>query len=171
MRGARLHLFACAMALAVPWLSTPPKAATTRDVSWPTEFEGAPLHPVAMLPGEETLMRDFPGRMARFSDGRRHIVMRLIERDTRQVHHATECIKALGYDVEARPNVVDAAGRQWGAFSARRGDQRLLVRERFYEVDGAGSWTDVSAWYWAALLRRSTGPWWAVLVAEADPTD
>jgi len=34
-------------------------------------------------------------------------------------------------------------------------------------LDGRGGhWTDVSAWYWSALLGSSEGPWWALTVAE-----
>ena len=34
-------------------------------------------------------------------------------------------------------------------------------------TDGTASrWTDVSQWYWEALLGRTQGPWWAITVAE-----
>jgi hypothetical protein len=39
------------------------------------------------------------------------------------------------------------------------------VYERIYDVAG-NSWSDVSAWYWAALLGKSAGPWWSVVIAE-----
>ena len=63
--------------------------------------------------------------------------------------------------------MIDADHRRWGVFEASRQGQRMVVRERIYEASGAGSWTDVSSWYWAAALKRSPGPWWSVTVAEA----
>jgi len=50
-----------------------------------------------------------------------------------------------------------------------RDGKHLLVRERIYEAAGERSFTDVSSWYWAAVLGRSVGPWWAILIAEAAP--
>jgi hypothetical protein len=50
---------------------------------------------------------------------------------------------------------------------ATRGSERLRVRERIYTAAG-DSWTDVSSWYWQAVLERTTGPWWAITVAERD---
>src|SRR5688572_26117958 len=98
MRGAFLHALACAAALAVPWLT--PGSAPVRDAppAWPDRFEGAPLRPVELRPGE--LSRDFPGHAAKFTDGRRTVIVRLIERDTRRVHPPEECMKAIGYDVQ-----------------------------------------------------------------------
>jgi hypothetical protein len=48
---------------------------------------------------------------------------------------------------------------------AERGAERLRIRERIIDAGGA-TWTDISSWYWAALLGRSRGPWWAVTVIE-----
>ncbi|MCI0665355.1 MAG: hypothetical protein L0220_30200 [Acidobacteria bacterium] len=37
-------------------------------------------------------------------------------------------------------------------------------RRRDVAVDE--NWTDVSSWYWSAMLGRSCGPWWVVTIAE-----
>jgi hypothetical protein len=167
MRATRLHATACALALIVPWLWTGSTAGSPRFPGWPAEIDGMAVRPVAMTTGEQALARDFPGRMAKLTDGRRHIILRFIERDTRLFHPAAECMRNLGYEIRVLPTIVDASGRRWGAFEATRAGQRLLVRERIYEASGHGSWTDVSSWYWAAILKRSPGPWWSILVAEA----
>ena len=39
-----------------------------------------------------------------------------------------------------------------------------------YSARGDQSWTDVSSWYWQALLGKTHGPWWAVTVTEKIPS-
>lgn len=46
------------------------------------------------------------------------------------------------------------------------GGQRLRVCERIEDATGQG-FTDTSAWYWAAVIRQSQGPWQALTVASA----
>jgi hypothetical protein len=167
MRGAQLHLFASLLAFAVPCIPRTSDGRASGPPQWPTQFEGSPLRRLPLLPEEEALSPRFPGRIAKFTDGERHIVISYIERDTRLVHHPEVCMKALGYAVHPRAPVRDGAGRLWGAFDASRGGQRLRVRHRISEVAGEQGFTDVSSWYWSALLSRSRGPWWSVLVAEA----
>jgi hypothetical protein len=43
----------------------------------------------------------------------------------------------------------------------------LVVREAITD-SAVGRWTDVSEWYWSALLGRAEGPWWAITVAEQE---
>jgi hypothetical protein len=59
-------------------------------------------------------------------------------------------------------------GLLWGAFEATRGPERVIVKERITDESGK-YWTDVSAWYWAALLGQTDGPWWAYTVVEPIP--
>ena len=166
MRAVLLHAVVCTVAFAVPRLPSDSPGAETSFPGWPSELEGAPLKPVRMEPAEEAMVRRFPGRMAKFTDGRRQILLRYVERDTRRLHPPSECLRALGHQIRPLPTMVDAEGRLWGVFEASRDGDRLLVRERIYEAAGKASWTDVSSWYWAATLRRTTGPWWSVTVAE-----
>jgi hypothetical protein len=45
----------------------------------------------------------------------------------------------------------------------------LRVYERVYSAVSADeNWTDVSSWYWSALLGRSRGPWWVITTAERE---
>ena len=90
-------------------------------------------------------------------------------------------------------NVGDAPGDAWGAtphalsgamqtaapgdgpavtapnvqrcFTARKGDVALRVCEQIEDAHGQ-RFADTSAWYWAAALGRSTGPWRAVTVTQ-----
>lgn len=81
------------------------------------------------------------------------------------LHPVVDCLKGFGYTVKPQPLFVDETGQRWGCVLAMRKDQTLRVHERIYDSAGQ-QWTDVSSWYWAALLGKTTGPWWAVTVAE-----
>ena len=50
-------------------------------------------------------------------------------------------------------------------FTARKGDVALRVCEQIEDAHGQ-RFADTSAWYWAATLGRSTGPWRAVTVTQ-----
>jgi hypothetical protein len=66
--------------------------------------------------------------------------------------------------------MTDVRGRRWSCFDAKRKGSTLFVRERIHDDTGQ-AWTDVSSWYWAAVLSDTAGPWWALTVAETlNPT-
>jgi hypothetical protein len=158
----------CAVAAIVPLLSSRSESALGPRVSapaWPTHFEAKPLRSLPLGLREQRFAADFPGRIARFTDGEREIVIRWVSRETRMLHPASDCFRGLGYSITPQPLSVDTTGARWGGFIASRGDQRLDVRERIYDNSG-NEWTDVSAWYWAAATGKSEGPWWAVTVAS-----
>lgn len=111
-------------------------------------------------------MNDFPGRIGRFSDGEREIVIRWVTEATRKLHPASDCFQGLGYSIKPRALQRDDKGSLWSSFGASKGNERLRVRERIHSESGE-TWTDVSSWYWAAL--REEGPWWAITVAEKEP--
>ncbi len=142
-----------------------PPPTPAGSVAWPTHFEGAPLEPAPLHPLEERLARGFPGRIAAFTDGERRIVVRLLERASRKVHPVAGCLRALGFDVALRPAIRQRESGLWSVVAARRGAETLRARERLEGPDGR-VWTDVSAWYWAALLDPAGGPWWSVTVLE-----
>jgi hypothetical protein len=131
---------------------------------WPTHFETRPLTLLPLTPLEESLQQEFPGRVGRFSDGQREIILRWVTQETRKLHSSSDCFKANGYQIEALPLKRDGEAL-WSRFVATRGKVRLVVAERIYTESG-GQWSDVSAWYWAAQLGRTHGPWWAVTVAS-----
>jgi hypothetical protein len=141
-----------------------PSAAVTAP-SWPTYFEGRLLRSLPLGEREKRFAADFPGGIARFTDGEREIVMRWVSRETRMLHPASDCFRGLGYSITPRPLRVDTTGAKWGAFTATHGNQRLDVRERIYDAAGH-QWTDVSAWYWSAATGKSQGPWWAITTAQ-----
>jgi exosortase/archaeosortase family protein len=130
---------------------------------FPGSFEGRPLLPVPLSAEERRFSEGFPGRIGKFACGQRQVVFRWIYKETRQLHPAADCLKASGYSITPLPIFVDQSGCQWAQTEAARRASRLVVRERITDKTGA-SWTDVSEWYWAALLRRTTGPWWAISV-------
>jgi hypothetical protein len=114
---------------------------------------------------EERFGAGFPGRIARFTDGRRELIFRWVAAPTRQLHSATDCFRGLGYSTTTSTLWRQEDGNIWHRLTAARGAARLTVREAI--TDGAANrWTDVSHWYWEALLGRTQGPWWAITVAE-----
>jgi len=143
-------------------------AGVSAPVAWPTEFEGAPLTGAPLLPVEETFAAGFPGATAAFTDGRRRIVMRRITQATRKVHPIETCLRAGGFSVKPTPAQRHPQTGLWGMVRAEKDGRAYRVREHIVSADGAHGWTDVSAWYWDALLHPARGPWLAVTVIEAD---
>jgi hypothetical protein len=133
---------------------------------WPTEFEGKTLTPLPLTELEQTFNADFPGKIARFTDGKREIIVRWVTEPTRKLHPASDCFQGLGYSVKPLPLHRDEKSSLWSSFAAVKGNDRLRVYERIHS-DSGETWTDVSAWYWSAL-RTHTGSWWALTVAEKE---
>lgn len=132
---------------------------------WPVQLAGRPLYPLALTAQEHAFTQDFPGHVARFTDGSREIVIRWVQHASRRLHPASDCFQGMGYRVHPQPLRMDSEGAYWGCFQATRSDKRWQVCERITDSQGHG-WSDVSSWYWAAILGRSTGPWWTFTVAE-----
>jgi hypothetical protein len=168
LKSAPALILACVLAALAPFaVPAPAPMEQTGFPGWPTSFEGRPLQPAALSPIEQRFAETFPGRIGRFSDGRREVIMRWIAAPTRKLHAASDCFKGSGYRVKPLPlEVSDAI--TWGAFSAERGTQQLHVREVITDDNGR-RWTDVSAWYWAAVRGETAPPWWAITVAASGP--
>jgi hypothetical protein len=167
MLGSRCFLILCVMAAlapVVPW-QIAAKPLEHHFPGWPTDFEGRELTELPLSGQEQSFRAGFPGRMAKFTDGRRTIVIRWVRQETRKLHPAGDCFRAWGYHVVALPLHKNAHQQFWGSFLATSDGERLVVRERIYDTADS-SWTDASAWYWAALLGKTTGPWWAMTVVE-----
>ncbi|HJY39357.1 MAG TPA: hypothetical protein VJ299_17910 [Steroidobacteraceae bacterium] len=113
---------------------------------------------------ERTFLSGFPGAVARFTDGERDIVMRWVTQPTRRLHPAEDCYRGLGYTVSPPRIVVDNDGGRWRCFAASREDAAHEVCEQVQDLEGR-RWTDVSAWYWAAVLERSRSPWLVTTVS------
>lgn len=162
-----LFALACGLAALAPLAGRGAPSSLEADAfaGWPASFEDRPLKELPLSPVEQRFGDQFPGRVARFTDGNREIIMRWVAEGTRKLHPASDCFKANGYAIAPLP--IKVAGKQrWSGFVATRGTQALEVRERIYDASGA-QWSDVSAWYWAVQLGQTSGPWWAVTVAQA----
>jgi hypothetical protein len=170
-----LFVAACALAALAPLFPLFRKPADASSAAafpgWPTTFDGRPLVARPLLARERRFAAGFPGRIATFGDGRRLYVVRWVTRATRRLHPAADCYRGAGYTIVPRPLARDEAGRAWGTFTAVRGTTRLRVRERIADAADATAFTDASSWYWAALLGRVGGPWWAWTVVETEGTE
>ncbi len=156
-----------------PWLKPEPVVASTtpRTIEWPRELEGRALRPLALSAVEQRFAERFPGAIARFTDGERTVVLRRIAAPTRMLHPATDCYRGLGYrivssglerEVESPARAIPAV---WRCFIAEKNGLRVRVCETILDPRG-GSFSDTSAWYWAAVTGRSQGPWEAVTKAR-----
>ena len=143
--------------------TTPP--ATTHG-EWPTQWHGQSLQPLAMSAVEHRFAAQFPGRIARFAvaDGG-ELVLRDVNRPTRMLHPAADCWRGIGWRIDATRLENDADSLLWRCFEATRpsadGSQRVRVCERIVDAQG-NAFTDTSAWFWAASLDKSAGPWRAI---------
>jgi hypothetical protein len=136
------------------------------SVEWPSEWDGAPLRPLALGEVEQHFAQRFPGSIARLTDGEGVFVMRQVNQPTRMLHPAVDCYRALGYRITQVRLERDAQERLWRCFAAqRKNGQTLRVCERIVDARGR-AFTDTSAWYWSAAAGDSQGPWQAVTVAR-----
>jgi hypothetical protein len=171
--GAKLAYalaLACCAAAAV-FVVGASRAETPLDkaaAEWPTEWDGRVLRPLAATDVDRRFAAHFPGSIARLTDGHRQYVMRRVEAPTRMLHPASDCFRGSGYRIEAVRVERDTRAREWRCFEARRDGERVRVCERITDREGH-AFTDTSAWFWFALLGRSSGPWVAVATAESVP--
>ncbi len=174
-RSSLVYIVACAVAALLPFFSAQSKSSRSAGAvvfpGWPSEFEGKTLTPLPLTEREQRFNADFPGKIGRFTDGKRELIVRWVTEATRKLHPASDCFQGLGYTIKPLAMHRDENGSLWSSFSATKGPDRLRVYERIYS-DSGETWTDVSAWYWSAL-QHGEGTWWAVTVAEksTDYTD
>jgi hypothetical protein len=169
-RSSLFYIVACAVAALMPFLSSRSEssgnAATASFPGWPTDFEGKTLTPLPLTTIEERFNAEFPGKIGRFTDGKREFIVRWVTEATRKLHPASDCFQGLGYTVKPRPIYRDEKGSLWSSFAATKGNDQLRVYERIHNNYGE-TWTDASAWYWAAL-QHGKGSWWAITIAEKE---
>ncbi|MES2055184.1 MAG: hypothetical protein V4564_04520 [Pseudomonadota bacterium] len=156
-------------AAALPLLPPAKPAAPKFSSPWPTRFEGRPISRIPATSTDKALAGDFPGQIARFSDGQRQIVLRRLSTATRRLHPASDCFRAIGYVVEPVAMRITPDGQPAACFIAKREGHDLLACEQVRGTQTGEAWPDVSSWYWAALLGRSAGPWTASLTVEHVP--
>jgi hypothetical protein len=169
MSGCTMTIFVLAAlaAAVVPLLGGANEASTTNPgfPGWPPQYEGRPLTELPLTPRENSFVRDFPGRVGRFSDGRREIIMRWVDAPTRRLHSAADCFRGIGYSIAPMPVRRDASGAAMSCFRAGHGSDAIAVCEMIRDERGS-VWPDVSAWYWNAMFGAGPGPWWSFVVAE-----
>jgi len=161
---AMITLALCGLA---PLARSPaPAGAPAHAAEWPATWEGRRLRPIALGVIEQRFAAQFPGRIARLTDGEQVLVWREVQRPTRMLHPAADCYRGLGYRIEQARLERDAEQRLWRCFVAAQGGHRLRVCERIVDANGQ-AYTDASSWFWAAQLGQSTGPWQAITTARA----
>ncbi len=171
MRRTSCFIIGCILAALMPFAGfSSHVAGDTAGINfpgWPRTFSGRTLTAQPLSERELRFKNDFPGRIARFTDGNRELIIRWVAAPTRRLHPASDCLESTGFRVRPLGLYTDQDGNRWASFSATRGDEKLRVYERIYSETGE-CWTDVSAWYWAATFKKSAGPWWAITIAERD---
>jgi hypothetical protein len=158
-------VLACASAALVPLKSKEAGALAEAAPVWPAEWDGTRIDQVPLGDHDERFNRNFPGKIAKFTDGRRELILRWVTKPTRQLHSSAECFRGMGYAIRPQPAIRDVAGRRWSCFLATNKKTRLHVQERITGESGA-EWTDVSAWFWGVTFQRKRGPWLSVTVIE-----
>jgi hypothetical protein len=166
-----LFLIATALAALVPFADRARGKGGAEGMSafpgWPAQHEGRSLTQLPLSPREDAFVRDFPGRVGRFSDGRREIILRWVNAPTRRLHPAADCFRGIGYAITPLPVRTDGGGAAMGCFRAQKGAASMTVCELIRDERGT-TWPDVSAWYWHALFSQSPAPWWSVVVATPE---
>src|SRR5262245_8115155 len=90
-----LFILCCVLAAVAPLLSTRSNTLIGEAAfpGWPAKFEGRDLKPLPLSSREERFVADFPGRVGRFTNGKREIIIRWVARETRALHPASDCFK------------------------------------------------------------------------------
>jgi hypothetical protein len=139
--------------------------ASEANFQWPTAYEGRMLTQLPVSDRERRFYESFPGQMRKFSDGEKEILIRWIQEPTRLLHPSMHCYRGFGYEIAPEPLVKDDRGHLWGCFSAsKKGQRTVFVREQISDSSG-NSWSDVSAWYWSAIIGKTKGHWQAITIA------
>lgn len=165
MKVPLLYLMLCGLGFLLTLTPNPtvrnPQAADSSATfpGWPTQLEGRALEPMELPPREARFLRGFPGHTACFASPEGRWIVRWVTEPTRRLHPARHCFAGAGYTITPRGLVRDGWEKQWNSFDAGREGTTREVRERITDAAGR-SWTDVSAWYWSALLGQTQGPWW-----------
>lgn len=132
---------------------------------WPKTYEGQPLTSLPLSEKERYFQKDFPGKIARFHDGNKEIVVRWVEEPTRKLHPARDCFKGVGYTVEALDLKVSKQGVRMSCFLATKDSTVLQVCE-YIEAMSGENWSDVSEWYWSVVFGSSSQGWMSYVIAN-----
>jgi hypothetical protein len=167
MRSSIL-IFLIQIITALSLIATPSEHRNVKAQSfpgWPTTLLGAPLQEVVLKPEEEIWAKGFPGKVGRFTDGSKEIVIRWVTSATRSLHPTSDCMKAMGYSITPKRVKRDSTGSFWNCFEASKVSRRMTVCEQVRDDQGY-SWSDTSSWFWDALFEGKKVNYWAVSIAE-----
>ncbi len=163
-----------------PSVTAASPTSASSAVEWPREVFGRDLRPLALSDVERNFAAQFPGVIARMTDGENLYTLRHVTHPTRKLHPSADCFRGLGYSISrsrleqrnllgasstllARCFVAEKDGTKDGTWDATNG-MRVRVCEQIVDARG-NAYTDASSWYWSALFGQTTGPWQAVTVA------
>jgi hypothetical protein len=132
---------------------------------WPSVYEGKSLTELPLSAKEELFVQGFPGKIGRFSDGHRELIIRWVEQPSRKLHPAIDCFKGIGYYITPLPIQTNQQGIKMGCFNANKDGQSLEVCEYITAADGQ-SWSDVSSWYWQTFMAAQQSGWFSYVIAK-----
>lgn len=162
-------LFLCATSIAcfAPHFFSVSKAHNKPSTfpGWPKTYEGQALISLPLSEKERYFQKDFPGKIARFHDGHKEIVVRWVEESTRKLHPARDCFKGVGYTIEPLDLMVSKQGIRMSCFLATKDSTALKVCEYIQSTSGE-SWSDVSEWYWSVVFGNSPQGWMSYVIAN-----
>jgi len=169
----RLYIVLALLSAAAPFVSEWRQAGGDpggEPAAFPSTFLGERLIGLPLGEEDREFAKGFPGAVGKFTTGQNQIIIRIVERPTRQLHPASHCLKAVGFSIEPQAMIIDGYERKWGCVRATKGETRLKVMELIVDPTGQ-HWSDASAWFWPAALEQSSGPWIAWTVIERDGSE
>ena len=86
------YLLLCICAAVIPLFASSSLLESSSQTfpGWPTQLDGQLLQPLPLSEKERLFAGDFPGRIQRFSDGRREYILRWLFSPTRKLHPASD---------------------------------------------------------------------------------
>lgn len=164
-----VFLLCCLIAAFTPFLSLyfAQQRSAVEFPGWPEQFEGKSLQTLPLTAHEQGFLRSgFADPIARFTDGERELIVRWTPHASRTVRSAWDALQGQGYRFGAGLAVWrDDQGNRWRMFEISRATQTWRMLEAITDESGQ-RWTDVSNWYWDALLGKTEGPWWVTTIIE-----
>lgn len=163
-----VFIIACIFAACAVFLFPSKHALNNQSVfeNWPQNYEGQSLTLLPLSAKEQQFSKGFPGKIGRFSDGRREIIMRQVSESTRKLHPASDCFKAIGYHIKPIAIEQNKQGVNMGCFLASKQSSILHVCEYITNHSKTKSWSDVSSWYWDVFFNKDDSLWWSYVIAQ-----
>ena len=116
------YLVVSLIAFAIPLVglphSSPPEPSDSLFAGWPHQFAGQSLRRLPLSERETRFLLEFPGKIARFTDGSRELIVRWVTTPTRKLHSASDCFRGLGFSISPAAAHADDRGQLWSSFVA-----------------------------------------------------